>query len=154
MKRSLLHSLALVVMRLYWRLLRPKTFGVKVVVNHPQLGSSAIALVRNTYGRSDVWTLPGGGYRPSKETPEAAAAREVREELGLEVSRLTIIGEYQTQAEGKRDTVTFVKCTARSDSLRINDEVAEVVWCKPEDIGRTYKTFEVTIRAVASANAG
>jgi 8-oxo-dGTP diphosphatase len=154
MKRSLVRSLALAILRPYWKLFRPKTFGVKVIVRHPQAATSAIALIRNTYGRTDVWTLPGGGYRPTRETPEVAAAREVKEELGLHVSDLKVVGKYETAAEGKRDTVAFVRCTAQSDLLQTSGEVAEAVWCTPSELGRSYRVLDVTLRAVRNANDG
>jgi 8-oxo-dGTP pyrophosphatase MutT (NUDIX family) len=60
--------------RQLWRLFRPRTRGVKVMLFND---AGEIMLVRNSYGRSDLFLLPGGGIRPF-EAPAAAAAREVR----------------------------------------------------------------------------
>jgi 8-oxo-dGTP pyrophosphatase MutT (NUDIX family) len=71
-----------------------------------------LLLIRNSYGKTHLWVLPGGGIG-RRETPEAAAAREVKEEVGLEVTHLTRISEHFNGAEGKRDTIYLF--TARTD---------------------------------------
>jgi len=62
-----------------WR--RTPIAGVSVVVTN--LGGDVL-LLRHSYGPK-VWGLPGGGLNPG-EDPLAAARREVREELGIELS--------------------------------------------------------------------
>lgn len=59
------------------RLTRAKTLGVRVLV---QDDAGRVLLVRHTY--LDGWYLPGGGV-DARETFEAAAVRELREETGL-----------------------------------------------------------------------
>jgi 8-oxo-dGTP diphosphatase len=51
-----------------------------------------VLLVRQTYGRRG-WELPGGGRR-SRESLDAAVRREVREEIGVEVSSAELCGVY------------------------------------------------------------
>lgn len=75
------------------------TRGVKVAAFDAQ---GRLLLVRHGYGRSDLWMLPGGGVG-RRETPEAAARRELMEELGCRVGALALVGEYRSEAEGKRD---------------------------------------------------
>lgn len=82
-------------------LLRLRTRGVKVMLLNQK---GELLLIRNSYGNSQVFVLPGGGIRPF-ETPAAAALREVREEVGLKAERLTPLSIHQSQAEGKRDTI-------------------------------------------------
>jgi 8-oxo-dGTP pyrophosphatase MutT (NUDIX family) len=84
-----------------WRMLRPRTQGVKVMVFSE---SGALLLVRHSYGRSDHLVLPGGGKRPFEE-PARAAIRDVREELGLDITDLKLRSLHCTAAEGKRDRV-------------------------------------------------
>ena len=69
-----------------WKWLRPRTRGVKVMLFNP---ADEVLLIRNSYGDSEQFVLPGGGVRPW-EAPERAATREVREELGLGGYNLTI----------------------------------------------------------------
>ena len=84
-----------------WRLIRPRTRGVKVMVFN---ADGELALIRNSYGRSDLFVLPGGGVRPL-EVPALAAAREIREELGLEVTEIKFRSRHSSLAEGKRDEI-------------------------------------------------
>jgi 8-oxo-dGTP pyrophosphatase MutT (NUDIX family) len=51
-----------------------------------------ILLVHQSYGRRG-WDLPGGG-RKRGESLEQALAREVREEIGVQVSKMTLTGVY------------------------------------------------------------
>lgn len=107
--------------RWLWRRLRPRTRGVKVMLFN---NGGDLLLVRNSYGNSDAWVLPGGGIRPWEE-PIAAAGREVREEIGVEARDIRLTGTYHSRAEGKRDSIHLF--TARCDApIKIDDfEVAE-----------------------------
>ncbi len=60
-----------------------------------------LLLVRNGYGNTKFWMLPGGGIRPWEE-PAAAARREIREELGVETCDLEFVATYHSSSEGKR----------------------------------------------------
>jgi len=87
--------------RLFWRVLRPRTRGVKVMLFDRD---NRLVLVRNAYGRADLFVLPGGGVRPF-EQPAKAAVREMREELGVDVAELKFRSEHQSATEGKRDRI-------------------------------------------------
>lgn len=84
-----------------WKLVRPRTRGVKVMLFNE---AGEILLVRNSYGASQLFVLPGGGVR-LWEAPAGAAQREIREELGCMLEGLSPVSTHFTCAEGKRDTV-------------------------------------------------
>ena len=58
---------------------RPRRAGVKCLLRDGE----RVLLIRHTYGRRDVWDLPGGGIRRGEEAARAAA-REAREEVGVD----------------------------------------------------------------------
>jgi ADP-ribose pyrophosphatase YjhB (NUDIX family) len=87
--------------RRLWRVLKPRTRGVKVMLFNDR---DEVLLIRNGYGRSDLFVLPGGGIR-WRETPARAAIREVREELGCGVKGLRLRSQHLNRGEGKRDTI-------------------------------------------------
>src|SRR5438477_12347197 len=66
------------LLRLWWLLRRPRHRGALVALWH----DGKILLVRSSYRAR--WDLPGGGVRRG-EAAEAAARRELDEELGLEL---------------------------------------------------------------------
>lgn len=100
------------------RLRRP-TRGCKVMAFD---AAGRLLLVRHSYGRSDLWMLPGGGVG-RREEPEDAARRELREEVGCRVERLDLVGTYGSAAEGKRDTIFLYRSETpdepRPDGLEV-----------------------------------
>ena len=92
-----------------------------------------ILLIRNSYGNSALFVLPGGGIR-RRENPEDAALREVREEVGLQVAELTLVGIYESGAEGKRDRVHLFKARAQGAPSVDSIEVEEARFFAPNDL--------------------
>ena len=86
--------------RAWWWLTHPRHEGVVVAV----YVGPALLLVRSSY-RSG-WHLPGGGVRRG-EMPEAAARRELAEEIGLAAPALVPAGAASGTWDGRRDTVHF-----------------------------------------------
>lgn len=104
-----------------WRLLQPHTRGVKAMLFS---SSGDILLIRNSYGRSDLFVIPGGGIRPF-EAPEQAARREMKEELGCALADLTLLSTHFTSAEGKRDTIYLFKAIILGEPCPDRREVEE-----------------------------
>ena len=98
-----------------------RTSGAKAMVFD---GAGALLLVRNRYGRSDRWLLPGGGIK-RRERPEDAAAREVLEETGCAITAIAPIGVFAAKAEGRRDTVHLFRAMTTDDPVADGVEIAE-----------------------------
>lgn len=117
--------------RLYWRVIRPRTHGVRVLIRHP--GTGKVLLVRHTYGPRDRWYPPGGGYRPDREPVIDAARREVREEVGIDLDALTSLGVYTTKAGGNHDTVALFAAVSDAPASCDRAEIAEHRWVHPTE---------------------
>jgi ADP-ribose pyrophosphatase YjhB (NUDIX family) len=104
-------------------LLRLRTRGVKVMLFN---GRGELLLIRNRYGDQSAFVLPGGGVG-WREEPAAAAARELREEVGI-AAELRLVGEYESVAEGKRDQVSLYAGKSDQPPAADGTEVAEAAF--------------------------
>jgi len=69
------------------------------------------------------------GFLERDETPEAAVAREVKEELDLDAQRVELIGIYPFQ---RKNELILAYHVAASGEIRLNEELAEVRLLPPE----------------------
>jgi 8-oxo-dGTP diphosphatase len=86
--------------RAWWLLTRPEHEGTLVAV----YVGAALLLLRSSY--RTTWNFPGGSVRQG-ESPEAAARREMREEIGLTAATLVPAGVASGIWDGRHDRVHF-----------------------------------------------
>jgi 8-oxo-dGTP diphosphatase len=85
-----------------------------------------------------------GGKIDYNETAEATVTREIKEELGLDISELNIefLGTHQTQAVNEKSTVVhgtiFKIILSEKQYFKPNAELEEVVWIDYQN----YKNFK------------
>lgn len=117
--------------RLWWRLTHPSHEGAAVAV----YVDSALLLVRQSYRVG--WHLPGGGIKHG-ETPEAAARRELAEEIGLVAPALIPAGIAYVTWEGRHDRVHFFELRLEeAPELRLdNREIVAARLIKPSELTR------------------
>jgi 8-oxo-dGTP pyrophosphatase MutT (NUDIX family) len=112
-----------IVVRMYWFILRPKTYGALCLIEC----NGKILLVKNSYGR-DEWTFPGGGIKKGEEAIDAAR-REVSEEVGIDVSNLEHLGNFLDTTDFNRDFVECFFVTVQSESIIVDcGEIKETRW--------------------------
>lgn len=126
--------LAFRVLQLWWFVRRPQTNGVKMLVR----SGDEVLFVRHTYGDRARWELPGGGLQRG-ETPVAAARRETREELGIDVEGWAELGAV-THRQYATARLAYVEAAAPYDPVRIApEEILDACWAPltrpPEPLG-------------------
>lgn len=121
---SRFYRVAYQLARVYWFVVRPRKSGVKCVITR----GDEVLLVRHTYGERGAWDLPGGGIKRGEE-PLAAARREMREELGLDIEDWIELGDFFAKYEHRKDTMYCFRAVVH-DVAPVADrvEIAETRW--------------------------
>ncbi|BCG02722.1 hypothetical protein PPGU19_072900 (plasmid) [Paraburkholderia sp. PGU19] len=115
--------------RVWWQLRRPRHEGALVAI----YVGRALLLVKSSY--RPEWNFPGGSLNPG-ETPDAAARREMEEEIGLSSYALRPAGSVCGSWEGRRDRVHFFELHLdRMPELRLdNREIVAAQLASPEEL--------------------
>jgi 8-oxo-dGTP pyrophosphatase MutT (NUDIX family) len=142
--RRLAYRGAYAGLRMYWLLRRPNTSGVKCVLTD----GDKILLVRHSYGRRG-WDLPGGSRRQG-EPPQAAARREMNEELGVAIHELASLGQLIVESEHRLDHVHYYRAELRAPRLTIDEgELVTAQWFPrgqlPPELGRYARAIIATL---------
>jgi ADP-ribose pyrophosphatase YjhB (NUDIX family) len=122
----------------YWRICQPHTTSVLVVV----CCQGQALLVRHSYGRQE-WRPPGGAVKAG-EALDAAARREVREEVGINLADLISHGAVHSPCEGRRHTTWVFSGEVATLEFHADDwEIAEARWFSiPEILASNAPAFE------------
>ena len=120
----LAYRCAYVGLRIWSRVARPHTRGVKCVL----VDGDAVLLVRHSYGPGN-WDLPGGFCRRG-EPFEDAARREIAEELGIgSDGAFAALGELRRDFHGRHETLHGFRVRPFGrDVASQTFELAEIAW--------------------------
>jgi 8-oxo-dGTP pyrophosphatase MutT (NUDIX family) len=129
---ALLHAAirsAQICRRVYWFVVRPKTFGVRGAVFDKD---GRVALVKHTYQKG--YYFPGGGVRRA-EPKDVALLRELREEIGLCAwASVVHFGTYFSDREYNRDTIDLFIVRDAETAPTANIEIQVVQFFEPGEI--------------------
>jgi 8-oxo-dGTP pyrophosphatase MutT (NUDIX family) len=133
----------------WWRLRRPRHEGVLVAV----YVGTALLLLRSSY--RIAWNFPGGSVHRG-EAPEAAARRELAEEIGLLTNDMLPRGTVCGIWDGRRDKVHVFELRLDGlPSLRLdNREIIEARLVSPEELRGMLLTGPVTAHLERRAPLG
>ena len=84
--------------------------------------------------RRDIgwWNLPGGGLEAG-ETVDRGLAREVREEIGVEIRIVRLVGVY-SKPQKQEVVLTFLCKLADDTPPTTSDEISEIGWFTPDTL--------------------
>ncbi len=127
--RAFIYRVGYPFAKAYWWVFHPKTVGAACVI----MCGGDILLIRNTYG-GRLWSFPGGGVNEG-EDPRDAAIREVKEEVGVDLTDVVFLGKLLYDYGRHDDTVHVFRSAISAKSFRIDpNEIAEARWFSVYDV--------------------
>ena len=118
-------------------------------------GGRVLLVRRGKPPREGQWSLPGGAQELG-ETVFEAAAREVREETGIEievVDTVAVVDSISRDGDGGVEyhyTLVDVAARWRSGEVLAGGDAAEVTWADPDALDG-YDLWSETLRIIALA---
>ncbi|MFN2491482.1 MAG: NUDIX hydrolase [Pyrinomonadaceae bacterium] len=118
---------------------RLKRFTVRL--SHPRFAVTAGAIITDSQGRVLLlkhrfrpgagWGMPGG-FMEHNEQPDETLRRELREEVGLEVEKLTVFTARAFRVP-KQVEIVF-SCRAIGNPVELNYEIQRAAWFYPHEL--------------------
>ena len=111
-------------------------------------GEQVLIVQRGRAPSKGIWTVPGGAVDLG-ETMRDAAAREVREECGIEIAVGDVAGILDNVVRDEQGCIRFhyaiVDFAARyvSGQLRPNEELMDAAWVTPDQ----FDAYNVSLKA-------
>lgn len=137
---------------LFRTIFKPKTKGVKILIRF----QNEYLLIKNSYGKTNLWTLPGGGAKKN-ENQASAAKREVKEELGIKLKDLKKIDYFLNEDEPNKDMITlFISKVENKNFIVDKKEIKEASWFSKKELvnlEHKSKTLERVISKVVLKNS-
>ncbi|MHA1238027.1 MAG: NUDIX domain-containing protein [Candidatus Odinarchaeia archaeon] len=123
--------------------LTPKTPLLAVDAVIPLNDGSIILVKRKNPPFKGLWALPGGIVEYG-ETVEQAVIREVKEETGLKVKPVTLIGVYSDPDRDPRGHVVSIcyKCVPLEGQLKAGSDAHEVASFSPSQLKKMKLAFD------------
>ena len=93
---------------------------------------------RRSAGRvfAGLWEFPGGKMEIG-ENPQSASAREAREETGVVVEPVELLGEVESNHGGRRVVLHLVRCQwVSGEAAACDPAVEEVRWVGAEELAK------------------
>jgi len=113
---------------------KPFGLAVKAFVTDPQGRWLLIRRAANSKWYPGQWDLPGGKVDPGEEF-DAALAREIAEETGLEVRMDGLAGADEFEMPHVRVILLYMTATTPGGEIRTREgEHDAAVWVGPEEI--------------------
>ena len=106
---------------IYWCVAKPQVFGAKLVVFN---ADGDVLVIRHSYGRSDLYMLPGGGIGRN-EDPETGAVRELQEEVQCSADNVAFLAKFVDNAKGATNSVTVFTATTKDEPVIDGKELIE-----------------------------
>ena len=99
------------------------------------------------------WEFPGGKVEKG-ETPEAALARELREELGVQLARCLPLGKIRHQYAHLGEILEILFYAAAIEPLEVTPKKFEqVAWVLPKELGN-YDFLAANAQLIANLATG
>ena len=94
-----------------------------------------VLMVRRAIAEGSLsWQFPAGAIEAGEDAKHAAK-RETREETGLDVEAVEVIGERVHPATGRKMTYVLCRKVGAGDAYVADpDELAEVAWCTRSEV--------------------
>lgn len=98
--------------------------------------SNGDVLLMRAHKLPHLWQPVGGGIDPHDYSPQAAALRELREEMGVRLDPSVLVEVLTTPYDFGEGTVFFFEAEVDRDTLNLSadtDEVVEYRWFSPRE---------------------
>ncbi len=131
----------------------PETPKLMVDIVIPDEEGRVLLIQRGSDPYQGSWALPGG-FVDVGETVEDAAVREAKEETGLDVELLRLVGVYSDPDRDPRGHNVSVAFLARAEGdPSAASDAAEAAFLDPSSIDLAFDHESIVSDALASASA-